>query len=245
MCRFKMEEEGVLMGSCNFNTSYVSVQVKYLIVLFYLLLISIHLMCRFKYHYAGYAFCSLPFQYILCVGSSFSKYIFRLIVIYFNTSYVSVQGECSRSFLVLHLDFNTSYVSVQVCFMLKEGFVSVISIHLMCRFKNVDKGLKNYFKEFQYILCVGSSELQKSKPSKTLEFQYILCVGSRALVTLFILNKVYFNTSYVSVQVKLATCEVINRAYFNTSYVSVQELPVVVAVHSGNLFQYILCVGSS
>ena len=42
--------------------------------------------------------------------------------------------------------------------------------------------LKIRWEEFQYILCVGSSGAVQQKQGGFKEFQYILCVGSRALL---------------------------------------------------------------
>ena len=101
----------------------------------------------------------------------------------------------------------------------------------------------------------------------TKQFQYILCYGST--ITKFILDiqKNNFNTSYVTVQrlsipkgklfdilfqyilcygsTKKKAFKKQCKNYFNTSYVTVQ-LPVAASVPLGStIFQYILCYGST
>ena len=53
-----------------------------------------------------------------------------------------------------------------------------VSIHPMCRFKMNLPGFIFLTPSFQYILCVGSSELIDSDVVSAAVFQYILCVGS-------------------------------------------------------------------
>ena len=75
---------------------------------------------------------------------------------------------------------------------------------------------------FQYILCVCSSLIKDFPGKKFLLFQYILCVGSRLILLISIARVVCFNTSYVSVQDQL-------ESIFGKTKIE---------------FQYILCVGS-
>ena len=102
----------------------------------------------------------------------------------FNTSYVSVQGvEPNIRGSISSASFNTSYVSVQAL-AITLGLKSVafqyilcvgssnsrgnyycrtyVSIHPMCRFKEVGKSLEVGEWLFQYILCVGSRRCQRS-----------------------------------------------------------------------------------
>ena len=157
MCRFKCtSSEFLASGSKHFNTSYVSVQEGYFIVVKGFYKISIHLMCRFKYCKVSKISCFSRISiHLMCRFKedrepNFPKYP------YFNTSYVSVQA-----LKALYLKPYTK-----------------ISIHLMCRFKFV-KGKKiNGLGEFQYILCVGSSSCLYRISFCLTSFQYILCVGS-------------------------------------------------------------------
>ncbi len=71
MCRFKNANTQTRQRRRYFNTSYVSVQVKeHLNTLDY-----------------------TPFQYIVCVGSSYQIGEYKISPINFNTSYVSVQAK--------------------------------------------------------------------------------------------------------------------------------------------------------
>ena len=53
------------------------------------------------------------FQYILCYGSTRRRCVFHRIIIYFNTSYVTVQHILSIVCRISETYFNTSYVTVQ------------------------------------------------------------------------------------------------------------------------------------
>ena len=101
-------------------------------------------------------------------------------------------------------------------------FPTVVSIHLMCRFK----------------ICgsIGTSSSSR--------FQYILCVGSSGLLLSLKGANVCFNTSYVSVQESSVLSRALLSSRFNTSYVLVQVLNPVNTIVVPT-FQYILCVGSS
>ena len=140
--------------------------------------ISIHLMCRFKVGLATYCPPLYEFQYILCVGSS--GYVWNKDWSFYPISiHLMCRFKCIK---IVHLfvkeDFNTSYVSVQAF---------------------------NQINTFRYIL-----------------FQYILCVGSSTTYSVVAVLFRYFNTSYVSVQGKQHLYTTRNLKNFNTSYVSVQ-----------------------
>ena len=62
-----------------------------------------------------------------------------------------------------------------------------VSIHPMCRFKDVKLRGVGLVLMFQYILCVGSSFKEAGQFIHPETFQYILCVGSR---------KEFFITTY-------------------------------------------------
>ena len=53
---------------------------------------------------------------------------------------------------------------------------------------------------FQYILCYGSTIGDDTSAIKTFVFQYILCYGSTEFTFTRRADKIYFNTSYVTVQ---------------------------------------------
>ncbi len=134
-------------------------------------LISIHRMCRFKISGIILSLSFLVFQYIVCVGSS-KTIIFKFWELtYFNTSYVSVQ-EFNPSILWL-LDWISIHrmcrFKLQPLYLIKGN--NQISIHRMCRFKGRGGRTSIYFKEFQYIVCVGSSTIKKPFSSLLLWFQ--------------------------------------------------------------------------
>ena len=79
------------------------------------------------------------FQYILCVGSRYTKVDGFWGAGGFNTSYVSVQGIEKHIDKIYDDCFNTSYVSVQ-------GVNS-------CDYEEITR--------FQYILCVGSRKCNR------------------------------------------------------------------------------------
>ncbi len=140
-----------------------------------------------------------------------------------------------------------------------------VSIHHMCRFKDMLPCLTRSQFVFQYIICVGSSLYILIKKDIIARFQYIICVGSRFISSRS--RKCYrcFNTSYVSVQALLGMCNtlksqmfqyiicvgsrvvfkssVLGFLSFNTSYVSVQVITTSPCTFI-SLFQYIICVGS-
>ena len=57
-------------------------------------------MCRFKYNFYKDGNIVEEFQYILCVGSSFTRLKLFIPFVDFNTSYVSVQGETQKKFII-------------------------------------------------------------------------------------------------------------------------------------------------
>ena len=106
----------LLYSSLYFNTSYVTVQLKY------------------AFNADVYLF---RFQYILCYGSTF-LYIVAIVkeLSYFNTSYVTVQPVSSNAFQGCTAYFNTSYVTVQRKTGRPTDNPKTISIHPMLRFNN-------------------------------------------------------------------------------------------------------------
>ena len=64
---------------------------------------------------------SFGFQYILCYGSTLLDTSVPFFILYFNTSYVMVQLNTSRSISSSTSDFNTSYVMVQLSKSRKSG----------------------------------------------------------------------------------------------------------------------------
>ena len=96
----------------------------------------------------------------------------------FNTSYVSVQGEFSEEIQMVLQSFNTSYVSVQALTLVQLIGILGVSIHPMCRFKNLIMDLDILFLSFN--TSYVSVQVEKAK--------------------LLWLGKLCFNTSYVSVQ---------------------------------------------
>ena len=123
--------------------------------------VSIHPMCRFK----------LVPIFIFCKRRNF------------NTSYVSVQEkQTTDRFCIVGFQYilcvGSSYKRQT-----KRYWLSIVSIHPMCRFKNADNEKIRWINAFQYILCVGSS----------LAF-YTQKREARC-----------FNTSYVSVQGHFST----------------------------------------
>ena len=147
-----------------------------------------------------------------------------------------------------------------------SGSSIAVSIHPMCRFKDIYDFTPNWEERFQYILCVGSRLLARVN-------LWILCCFNTSYVSVqvkMVLHKRHidqsFNTSYVSVQVVFLTKIFLSVWGFNTSYVSVQGLLMLqkktnmlcfntsyvsVQVNTelegvkNRAFQYILCVGSS
>ena len=142
--------------------------------------VSIHPMCRFKPYGSSHPLQNWRFQYILCVGSRLCQILLLKVQKSFNTSYVSVQDSNELAIKEMLESFNTSYVSVQ-----ETGYIDPNNVLM-----------------FQYILCVGSSVLERECRVTEYGFQYILCVGSSYHLTLIAHIFYCFNTSYVSVQVK-------------------------------------------
>ena len=79
----------------------------------------------------------------------------------------------------------------------------------------------------------------------TAVFQYILCCGSTMLKVNLDVCVIYFNTSYVAVQLVIITPRMFLFRDFNTSYVAVQLFFLVIRVGTKLSFQYILCCGST
>ena len=118
-----------------FNTSYVAVQLSFLVfwtwifgISIHLMLrfnsrwsdlyrfafkISIHLMLRFNYLFLLQKLIEFPFQYILCCGSTRPSIISKWFQKNFNTSYVAVQLTPNLTWSSPENHFNTSYVAVQ------------------------------------------------------------------------------------------------------------------------------------
>ncbi len=122
----------------------------------------------------------MPFQYIICVGSSEPLWLRLQTSWCFNTSYVSVQEDSNGFSIAWWYCFNTSYVSVQVYTIYRSYCL---------------------FELFQYIICVGSSYTIYRSYCLFELFQYIICVGSRKRLSKLKIKNSSFNTSYVSVQV--------------------------------------------
>ena len=165
-------------------------------------MISIHPMLRFNCDVCSKLSGILEFQYILCYGST----------LVFKTR------KRVRFFISIHpmLRFNPwiySYTSA----------IEWISIHPMLRF--------NPKKESVCLVCK--------------EFQYILCYGSTIYLVIFLLQYIDFNTSYVTVQRVQFLLIVLFVFYFNTSYVTVQHYAFNPNNKVAEVFQYILCYGST
>ena len=113
----------------------------------------------------------------------------------------------------------------------------------MLRFNFLRDFDKFFLKLFQYILCYGSTYLINNNFVGAHKFQYILCYGSTKILIGMIVQILYFNTSYVTVQLNSTSengspCAIsihpmlrfnvvlsmffICMVYFNTSYVTVQ-----------------------
>ncbi len=76
-------------------------------------------------------------------------------------------------------------MSVQDSPAIKFNKFSAISIHRMCRFKFVFSPITTTVPLFQYIVCVGSSDLFSRFAIAVKTFQYIVCVGSSDLFSRF------------------------------------------------------------
>ncbi len=141
----------------------------------------------------------------------------------FNTSHVSVQ-YFKHFLLAKNISyFNTSHVSVQYTVMKDRNFIDV---------------------PFQYISCVGSMTNNNTTYINWGVFQYISCVGSIYLLSLPNGNRLYFNTSHVSVQSFIAFSYPLLLTVFQyISCVGSIQLSKRCSKYS-TLFQYISCVGS-
>ena len=164
----------------DFNTSYVTVQHRTLDQYGNNCQISIHPMLRFNYFLQFY------------------KHKFNIISIHpmlrFNVS--------GKKYIKGARYFNTSYVTVQLSFCIYILYFFQISIHPMLRF-NLILSFFSLLKDlFQYILCYGSTVLFSPNPQNQNQFQYILCYGSTPTLSGLFTSKRYFNTSYVTVQLK-------------------------------------------
>ena len=97
---------------------------------------------------------------------------------------------------------------------------------------------------FKYILCYGSSWSDKLIRACTAGFKYILCYGSSSFWTSILLYLLYLNTSYVMVHPVRPDLAVTVQSYLNTSYVMVHRIVRHVG-EASDKFKYILCYGSS
>ena len=123
----------------------------------FLCLISIHPMLRFNAVKEVLVESGLRFQYILCYGSTHTKFLSYLYLLNFNTSYVTVQQPAIKLSEIKKHNFNTSYVTVQLKHLKQILCSCTISIHPMLRFnKKCYEFFCNEF-GFQYILCYGST----------------------------------------------------------------------------------------
>ena len=182
MCRFKSSTLTYAMPNvlC-FNTSYVSVQGSNLQQ-------SRAIQQSFNTSYVSVQESSeqslenLPlFQYILCVGSRRVWKRKRVKILSFNTSYVSVQDQKVMIIPIQQISFNTSYVSVQGKAWYKCTLPKRVSIHPMCRFKNLH--LVIALQKVCFNTSYVSVQVALSASAvRNLKFQYILCVGSRVLI---------------------------------------------------------------
>ena len=118
---------------------------------------------------------------------------------------------------------------------------------------------------FQYIICIGWTLCCFDKKEKLEKFQYIICIGwtksDRCSLLILIISihhmyrlnylfighflppVIYFNTSYVSVELHPLAIVLLSLSNFNTSYVSVELLWLIWQTYPLNLFQYIICIG--
>ena len=126
--------------------------------------------------------------------------------------------------IVVQQNFNTSYVTVQRFWYHFFIILGYISIHPMLRFNchtfcPVDRINNNFNTSYVTVQPLG-------EPEKVSENSY-------------------FNTSYVTVQHFLKTNILSLGKNFNTSYVTVQHSLVLLDECHNDIFQYILCYGST
>ena len=97
-----------------------------------------------------------------------------------------------------------------------------ISIHPMLRFNAKEEKPVFLLIEFQYILCYGSTAVDRALIVKSTKFQYILCYGS----TFFLVVRVGTRLSFQYILCYGSTDNHHVKNYvnpnFNTSYVTVQ-----------------------
>ena len=94
------------------------------------------------------------------------RFKFRDKIVTFKENIVSIHPMCRFKKLLVKCQRKAYYVS----------------IHPMCRFKLALSISSSALLSFQYILCVGSSDIFNLLKGGLIEFQYILCVGSRLVV---------------------------------------------------------------
>ncbi len=142
-------------------------------------LVSIHHMCRFKRSNILLIYPLSRFQYIICVGSSVAHNLQLILRNAFQ--YIICVGSSYNAGL-----FHTgAFVSIHHMCRFKYHIgdkkisLSPVSIHHMCRFKQELQEVEVIRVGFQYIICVGSSDIRSCDDECICKFQYIICVGSR------------------------------------------------------------------
>ena len=98
-----------------------------------------------------------------------------------------------------------------------------ISIHPMLRFNSFMRGLLRDLKEFQYILCYGSTRPFIKCKFGIINFNTSYVTVQLYLPTLLNQSHLNFNTSYVTVQQSYCIHKITAPFDFNTSYVTVQQ----------------------
>ena len=140
--------------------------------------------------------------------------------------------------------FNTSYVTVQRNRPAVLAQAVQISIHPMLRFNGFLLFSSIPPGEFQYILCYGSTLLLNPLKFLNKLFQYILCYGSTKIKFLGFLCQVYFNTSYVTVQLQIIMTFIQHKNISIHPMLRFNVKPNLI-ICSVSWFQYILCYGST
>ncbi len=114
----------------------------------------------------------------------------------------------------------------------------------MCRFKRCSSNRKIYQWEFQYIICVGSRNINSCFSKIVIEFQYIICVGSSgrplALFTsiwISIHHMCRFKHENISILKREWRISIHHMCRFK------KDFSWMFDCYKG--FQYIICVGSS
>ncbi len=171
-----------LLSYRDFNTSYVTVQLCYYFLCFFISIISIHPMLRFnKAQDLNYLLIFLISIHPM-LRFNFKGIRYGCLFINFNTSYVTVQPIWKFLKLLLVFNFNTSYVTVQL----------PLGIERRASVRNFNTS---------YVTV----QLKKTENYRhVFRFQYILCYGSTGVEDLKKARWYHFNTSYVTVQRLLA-----------------------------------------